>query len=655
MGKILALDLDGSVSEEVRSRLTAVDGVILESTTKTAGLRLLDADPSSVELLVVGGSVTDPIQTAQRAFAAKPQLPVLILISAERNKEVRNALLFAPLIGEHVRCVLFDEASSTARTIEDTVARARQRARHASTVSALNENLAAKTTARAPMPAVELLGRIMQRAPIGVVVIDRRGIITALNSCGARLLDTNEQSSIGTLLPTLFAPGETHRWVAFLDQLSRPDGDALERFAGASASARQFEVTGAPLTGRDGAPGYVVLLQDVTERAQLVERERQARQQAEAASRTKDEFLAMLGHELRNPLSPIVTALQLMRLRGTDVRVAREQEIIERQVQHLVRLVDDLLDISRITRGQVDLKKERCDVAAVIAEAIEQARPLLDQRSHRLAASVPVGQLAVDGDPLRLAQVICNLLTNAAKYTEAGGLIEVSAARVDGDIQIRVRDNGIGIAPEMLPRVFDSFVQGERGIDRSLGGLGLGLAIVRNLISMHGGAVRAASAGLGRGSEFVVRLPAATDDGGAATIASARTPAVPLATKSKRLRVLLVDDNTDAAELLAVYLDGDGYEVRVAYDGAAALREAAAFAPDACVLDIGLPGMDGYELARRLHAEPSTKDAALIALTGYGQASDRHRSLEAGFKEHLVKPVNIEQLRTVLEGLSAAR
>jgi PAS domain S-box-containing protein len=381
----------------------------------------------------------------------------------------------------------------------------------------------------------------------------------------------------------------------------------------------------------------------------------QLREAAEAANRAKDEFLAMLGHELRNPLSPILTALQLMRLRGTDGS-ERERTVIERQVIHLTRLVDDLLDVSRITRGKVELKEELFELAEVVAKAVEMTSPLLEQRTHTLELIVPRSGLPVRGDATRLSQVISNLLTNAAKYTQAGGHITVHAAEELGQIVVRVRDTGIGIAPDVLPHVFDLFVQGRQALDRSQGGLGLGLTIVRNLVEHHGGSVSAHSEGRGAGSEFVVRLPKAT--GAAITADSERRaptaePGIVTPTSAPGPRVLVVDDNVDAAEMLAAALAAKGYQTRVAHDGPAALLTAAKFRPAIAFLDLGLPVMDGYELATRLRELPDLCSMRLIAVTGYGQESDRRRTEQAGFHHHLVKPVDLRAVDNVLTRTAA--
>jgi signal transduction histidine kinase len=374
-------------------------------------------------------------------------------------------------------------------------------------------------------------------------------------------------------------------------------------------------------------------------------RERQARGEAEAANRAKDEFLAMLGHELRNPLAPIVTALQLLKLRGQGD--SPEHQIIERQIDHVIRLVDDLLDVSRITRGKAELQKAPVELGRVVAKAVEMASPLLERRRHRFTVSVAAHGLALDADEGRLAQVVSNLLTNAARYTPPAGEISLRGRRVGDEIEIAVKDSGIGIEPAVLPNIFDLFVQGKRSIDRAEGGLGLGLALVRNLVGMHGGTVVARSEGPGRGSEFVVRLPALHEEALPAPVASAR-PKLEATGSGPRLRVMIVDDNLDAAELLAEVVRLYGHEVVVAHDGPTALRVAEEFTPDTAILDIGLPVMDGYELARRLRARPGAHKPRLIAVTGYGQATDREQSAAAGFESHLVKPVDLSRLVHIL-------
>jgi CheY-like chemotaxis protein/two-component sensor histidine kinase len=374
------------------------------------------------------------------------------------------------------------------------------------------------------------------------------------------------------------------------------------------------------------------------------------RRRAEEANRAKDEFLAMLGHELRNPLSPILTAVQLMKMRGHE---SHEVAVIERQVANLVRLVDDLLDISRITRGKVELRKQRLELAEVVVRGAEMASPLLEQRRQQLDLEVPPDGLLVDGDPDRLAQVVSNLLTNAAKYSEVGTTIHIKAERAGASASLQVRDEGVGIAPGMLNRIFDLFVQQPQSLDRSKGGLGLGLAIVRSLVELHGGHVSASSEGLGKGSEFTVELPLASPgeqrDDPPSTRRGSSTRSRPRPEPVKD-HVLIVDDNVDGADSIAEFLRELGYEVATAHDGPAALSVARTFRPNICLIDIGLPVMDGYELARRLRASQELPEGArIIALTGYGREGDRRRSSEAGFDAHLVKPVSLDVLtRTVV-------
>jgi PAS domain S-box-containing protein len=382
------------------------------------------------------------------------------------------------------------------------------------------------------------------------------------------------------------------------------------------------------------------------------------RDAAEAASRAKDEFLAMLGHELRNPLSPIVTALELMKLQGpADSELART--IIERQVQHLIRLVDDLLDVSRIARGQVELRTSLVEIAQVLAKAIDIAGPTIEQRAHKLTVQVPDRGLRIVADPMRMSQVMSNLLTNAAKYTPPGGRITVEAERSDEEVVLRVRDTGIGIAPEALPRIFELFVQDRQAVDRAPGGLGIGLTIVRNLVERHGGSVSARSEGPGRGSEFVVRLPWTARECDAAprdpAPASGEKGFLPPAggrwraeSPRRLIRVLIVDDNEDGSLMLAAALAHQGHDTRLAHDAPTALRLAAEFLPDIAVVDIGLPVMDGYELAARLRGLPGLAGLHLIALTGYSQESDRRKSREAGFHHHLVKPVDLDALQSAM-------
>ncbi len=418
-----------------------------------------------------------------------------------------------------------------------------------------------------------------------------------------------------------------------------------QRVRHSDGSIRWIRITNHIVYDETGKPARVIgAVLDIENLKQLAERERLARTQAEDANRTKDEFLAMLGHELRNPLAPILTALQLVRLRGTD-GVAREIDVIERQAHHLVRLVDDLLDVSRIAQGKVTLAKESVEIASVIALAIEMASPLIENGRHKLVTDVPKQGVVVDIDRGRMAQVLANLLTNAAKYTPVGGRIRIAAKRVANEVVVTVEDNGTGISPELLPNVFDLFVQARQTLARSQGGLGLGLSLVKSLVTMHGGSVSAESKGIGKGSKFTVRLPALD----ARPKAHEAARALPNVRQNER-RILVVDDNADAADMLAEALQMLGYRTAIAHDGLTALTLAHEFEPHTALLDIGLPVMDGYELAGRLRAERGA-DLVLVAITGYGQESDRRRSRDAGFKEHVTKPVDLIKLAKLLETL----
>nr|MBA3540504.1 response regulator [Deltaproteobacteria bacterium] len=397
----------------------------------------------------------------------------------------------------------------------------------------------------------------------------------------------------------------------------------------------------------------LALAEELARRAAMVVERRRLEEEAAIANTAKDEFLAMLGHELRNPLAPIRTAVQLMALRG-DTSSVKERAVIERQVDHLVTLVDDLLDVSRITRGKIELVREPIDIASVITAALEMASPLLEQRRHHVAVDVS-RDLGVSGDAARLAQVFSNLLTNAAKYTDPGGHIGIEASRVGTDVVVTVTDTGRGIAAEILPSIFDMFVQERQTSERSHGGLGLGLSIVRSLVTMHGGAVSATSAGKGQGSTLRVRLPALASPAFVIPLSPVVNEPKDASPTVTRARVLIVDDNRDAAELISELLESSGYETRTAFDGPAALTLARSFAPDIALLDIGLPVMDGYELARRLKELLSSTPPKLVAITGYGTAGDHQRATAAGFARHLVKPVDVHKLIATMSELLAMR
>ncbi|MEO5617902.1 MAG: response regulator [Candidatus Eisenbacteria bacterium] len=390
-------------------------------------------------------------------------------------------------------------------------------------------------------------------------------------------------------------------------------------------------------------------LQEINQRlhAEVAER-RRAEEALREAGRHKDEFLAMLAHELRNPLAPIRNAVNVLQLLGpVDLDATRLEwvrSLIGRQVDQLSRLVDDLLDVSRISRGKISLQKEPVELAAIVERAIETSRPLIDEREHELSVVLPPEPVLLDADLARLAQALGNLLNNAAKYTEDGGRIQLTASRANDRMVFQVTDNGVGIPPSILPYVFDLFTQGDRALDRSQGGLGIGLALVKNIVELHGGQVEARSAGAGQGSTFYLRLPAPASPAAAETVVEQRAPA----SRGPARRVLVVDDNIDSAESMAMLLRLEGHQTHTALDGAAALAATEEFQPDLILLDIGLPNLDGYAVARRLRGMRSMDRTVLVAMTGYGLERDQRRSREAGFDHHMIKPLDVAVLRQVL-------
>jgi len=382
---------------------------------------------------------------------------------------------------------------------------------------------------------------------------------------------------------------------------------------------------------------------ELTATNQRLVREMEERRAAERKSHAKDEFLAMLGHELRNPLSAITSASSLIGLPGAAPdTVARARAIIQRQSQHLSRIVDDLLDLSRAMSGKILLARQATDLSRLVASCLETFRATGRTAGYHIA--VDLAPSWVDGDPTRLEQIVSNLLDNALKYTPSGGAIDIALARAGADVVLSVRDSGVGIPPELLPQVFDVFVQGAISIDRSQGGLGIGLSLVRRLVELHGGSVAADSPGAGLGSSFTIRLPHAN----LAEPAEPCAPAPAPAGDSGRPSVLLIEDNEDGREMMATMLAAHGYPVYQAADGLQGVSQAHACRPDAALVDIGLPGIDGYEVARRLRADPATRTIRLIAVTGYGLPDDQRRVMGAGFDQHLVKPVQIERLLEAL-------
>jgi signal transduction histidine kinase/ActR/RegA family two-component response regulator len=395
--------------------------------------------------------------------------------------------------------------------------------------------------------------------------------------------------------------------------------------------------------------GASKIVRDITERRRAEQALRASEEALKEADQRKNEFLATLAHELRNPLAPIRNSLGLMSHSGAGSReLTYVKDVLERQVNHMVRLIDDLTEVSRITLGKIELRRECLDLGSVIQSAIETSQPILDSGKHELYVDFGREELVVDGDRVRLSQIFSNLLNNAAKYSEDGGPIWLSMRHAKGQAVVTVRDAGIGIPPEMLPRVFEMFTQLDSSAHRKHGGLGIGLTLVQNLVQLHGGKVEAASRGPGSGSEFVVRLPLA-----ASRPVAEVAPAAPVAALPP-LRVLVVDDNRDAAESSSLLLEVLGAETHVVNDGSSALAALKTFPADLVLLDLGMPGMDGYEVARRIRSDPAHQGLKLVAVTGWGQEEDRLRSRRAGFDHHLVKPTGVEALRAVMAGMRPA-
>jgi PAS domain S-box-containing protein len=514
-------------------------------------------------------------------------------------------------------------------------------------VATVRSILRARRAERLAREQSELLRVTLASIGDAVIATDVDGQITFLNTVAETLTGWDARAAVGMPIDRIYR--------ILQEGTRQPAAGPADRISGngAAGSKNQFmliardgaerpiEDSADPIRDADGnVVGIVVVFRDIAER-------RRAESALLESNRHKDEFLAMLAHELRNPLAPIRSAIQVLRIIGSQEPPAEEaRALIERQVEQLARLVDDLLDVSRITRGLIRLKKEVVDVSTIVSGAVESSRPLIDARRHALRVELPDEALLVEADRVRLAQVLMNLLNNAAKYTPEGGSIALTVKRIGdapGQVSIKVRDSGMGIPAEMLPRVFDLFTQAERTLDRAEGGLGIGLTLVRRLMELHGGTVRVSSPGPGQGSEFVIQLPV--------TERSAVEPQGPARTSERRSqsrRILVVDDNRDSADSLATLLRLFGNDVRTSYNGRQALAVAAIYRPDLVLLDLGLPGMDGFEVARQMRSLPDQGGTLIVAMTGYGTEEDRRQTSAAGFNAHLVKPVDIETLQELL-------
>jgi PAS domain S-box-containing protein len=479
-----------------------------------------------------------------------------------------------------------------------------------------------------------------------IITLGPDGNVVEWNAGAERLLGYRREEVVGGSCDRFYPPDEAGRAAQVLGE-ARAAGQAEEEGWQLRKDGTRFWASGVTAALRDAGGrlrGFAKILRDLSERKRMEEELRQRADELAEADRRKDEFLAMLGHELRNPLSPIRSAVEVMQQLGlADPTLRWAHDVVQRQVEHLTRLVDDLLDVSRINRDLIRLQRKPVELAQVVEQAVETVRPLLDGRQHRVTVALPAERLWLEADSARLVQVFTNLLHNAAKYTDPGGHVRVTAERAGPEAVVRVRDNGMGIAPALLPHIFDAFTQADHSLARTPGGLGVGLTLVRRLVQMHGGTVEAYSGGPGQGSEFTVRLPLRSAPHGQK--ASLDGEALPAARPRK---VLIVDDNVDGAQGLALLLQLRGHRVLLAHDGAAGLEVARAQRPDVVVLDIGLPKLDGYAVARELRRLPGMEGVLLIAATGYGQDEDRRRARDAGFDYHLVKPVDPSVLSKLL-------
>jgi PAS domain S-box-containing protein len=478
----------------------------------------------------------------------------------------------------------------------------------------------------------------------GVVLLDREGRVIQSNTAMESILGISWNELSGRMIHDFMPAPNGLTDSPFLRMVASGQREATEL----GVADRWLLVTVDPLRDARGVlKGGLCIASDITHRRRLEEELRRRAEELATADRRKDELLAMLAHELRNPLAPIANALEVIRLDRSDASAREEAlNIAGRQVAHMARLLDDLLDVARFTRGNVELRKVAVDLTTVLRQAVETSRPLIEAGGHELSTSFPCVPVWLEADSTRLAQVVANLLNNAAKYTDRGGRIALTADRQGDEVVIRVRDNGFGLSAEMLPHVFDLFAQEARSLARSQGGLGIGLTLVRSLVQLHGGSISAESPGPGRGSEFIIRLPATSPapaarrrDGDSSATASFPPP---------NLRLLVVDDSDDAVRSLARVLRLWGHIVRVARDGPEAIEATVAESFDVILLDIGLPGMDGYEVAERIRETLGSGGPRLIALTGYGQQEDLARSRRVGFDGHLVKPVSLDRLRELL-------
>jgi two-component system CheB/CheR fusion protein len=624
------------------------DARLIEGVLHEAGFPCLVCDGGAT-LLREAADGCAVLLVAEEAMVVKLQADLGVLLAAQPEWSDLPLLLLAGTgaASPTVRRVL--ERFSNVTVIERPV-------RVAALVSAVRVGSRARQRQyeiRGRMEAQALLSAIVTSSDDAIVSTDLTGTITSWNGGAERLFGYTADEALGRPV-TMLIPAERIDEKRFvLDDI--PHGRRLVNHDSIrlrkDGTRVPVALTLSPIVDARGRiVGASKIVRDITAQRRGEQALRASEEALKEADRRKNEFLATLAHELRNPLAPIRNSLGLMAYAESSPRqLAYVKQVLDRQVNHMVRLIDDLTEVSRITLGKIALQRECVELRSVVESAIETSQPILESGHHELTVDLGDDDLSVNGDRVRLAQVFANLLNNAAKYSEDGSPVWLSMRRDRDDAVVTVRDAGIGIAPEMLPRVFEMFRQLDSSPHRRHGGLGIGLTLVQNLVELHGGTVAATSGGAGEGSEFTVRLPLAVSE------SAGESPAGDAEIRLPRLRVLVVDDNRDAAESSSLLLEVLGAETHVANDGREALVALETFPADLVLLDLGMPGMDGFEVARRIRSDPAHRDLKLVAVTGWGQEEDRLRSREAGFDDHLVKPTGVEALRAVMAGVGSPR
>jgi PAS domain S-box-containing protein len=629
----------------------AEQGERLRTTLASIGDAVMATDPEGLITMMNGVAETLTGWKADEA-AGLPLEAVFRIVNEETRRPVENpatrALREGLIVGLANHTVLIDKGGGE-RAIDDSAAPIRcKEGKVVGCVLVFRD----VTEQRRDEANLWRQASLLEQSYDAIFVWESRGPIVYWNKAAEELYGYTRQEAVGRatqdLLATVFPQQDIAAFQAALERQGEFKGELVHTRKNGERVMVESRIR--LMSRGDGRRLVLETCRDITERKAAEEEQRRLLAALSEADRRKDEFLATLAHELRNPLAPIRNGLHILRMTDQPEVGERARAMMERQLTQLVHLVDDLMDVSRISRNMLQLRKERAPLAAALDSAVEASRPLIDRMGHELTITRPSHPIYLDADMTRLTQVFGNLLNNAAKYTQRGGRIWLTAERQGSDAVVSVRDDGIGIDPALMPHIFGMFMQVDRSLERSQGGLGIGLTLVKRLVEMHGGTIDARSEGPGRGSEFIVRLPIVVE-------AAVPPPAEREESAAPRssFRILIVDDNRDGADSLAMMLRSMGNEPRTAYDGQQALDEAEEFRPDVVLLDIGLPKLNGYEACRRIRERPWGKSVVLIALTGWGQDEDRRRSRESGFDHHMVKPVDPLDLMKLLADLDGVR